>query len=122
MIREEVLNSWNILKNKLLTETNFCKFLANKSFEETCLPMFPLSVNGCRQRLENWTKPSYLIRVDKEKSDIIAETNKLDGKLSEHLSYLSMAFTDRITMFKELTEGWKREIDNNDGPTIEYID
>jgi len=44
----------------------------------------------------------------------------------EHLSFLQLSYADVITMFKELTEGGKRERDYrnspSDGTTIEEVD
>ena len=52
MLRQKVLESWNKYKQKLEKEQKFLKFLATKSFEETPLPMFPLGIDICRQKLD----------------------------------------------------------------------
>lgn len=135
MLREEVLREWKSLSQKLKKERQFLKFLATESFEETPLPMFPLGVNNCRQKLDSWTSVDYSIKLSQHKSSFIEQQNQLESSelISEHLTFLAMVYSNTISMFNDLTQGWKKEKDSyaryrinnenaNDGSTIEEVD
>jgi len=133
MLRQKVLESWNKYKQKLEKEQKFLKFLATESFEETPLPMFPLGIDRCRQNLDSWTSSDYRIKLSQHKSTFIEQQNQLEssGAISEPLGLLAMSYLNTISMFKDLTEGWKKEKDsyaryrrNNSisGPTIQEVD
>ena len=83
------------------------------------LPSFPLGYETARRNLDYWTSIEYLMKIDQEKLEVLA-----DEPSNECLSLLQLTFFNTISMFKELTCGWKKERDNNNqsGPTIEEVD
>ena len=121
MLREQVLVEWRNCKEKHQKEHQFLKFLATQSLEETVLPCFPLGIEACRQRLDHWTDLNYQAKLMQHKSTFIAQEKNF-GEISEPLSFLSLAYIDKINMFNELVKGWKKERDSNNGPTIEEVD
>ena len=133
MLRERVLESWKKYKQKLQKEQKFLKFLATNSFEETVLPIFPLGIGKCREKLDDWTSADYQIKLSQHKTIFIEQQNQLEssGAVNEHLVLLAMAYLDKISMFDDLVRGWKKEKDSyaryrissaSDGPTIEEVD
>jgi len=129
-LRQRVIKSWQSYKEKQLKEQKFVKFLATQSFEETVLPMFPLGIDVCRRALESWNSPNFQAKLSQHKSDFIDQQNQF-GCVNESLGLLAMSYSDKISMFETLIQGWKKEKDsyarykqNNSsgGPTIEELD
>ena len=103
-------------------EMEFLEFLATNAVEESALPMFPLGVSTCRRNLDRWASTDYRAKLDQQKMAIIDRENEFRPTgVNEHLSFLSMAYLDKISMFNDLVEGWKKERDNSE-PTIEEVD
>ena len=123
MLREQVLREWNNCQTKILNFQKAIEFLANQTSLESPLPAFPLGHNTIRRSLDHWTSPEYSVKLDQHKDRIMSNQSLAN---QEHLSLLQLSYADVITMFKELTEGWKRERDYrnspSDGPTIEEVD
>ena len=124
MLREEVLNSWRNYKQKITKLVKDIDFLDEQTLVETALPQFPLDLNAARQNLDRWTNTQFRIKIDENKRKVLeVAEGKLGGWASSYLN--------SISMFKDLTKGWKKEKDsyaryrNNNtgsGPTIEEVD
>ena len=124
MLRQRVLESWKKYKEKAIKLNKDIEFLDEQTFVETALPSFPTGLDTIRRHLDLWTSSNFRIKIDENKSKVLEIQNN-------KLSFLITCYLDKIDMFKELTEGWKKEKDSyaryrnnnsNSGPTIEEVD
>jgi hypothetical protein len=86
------------------------------------LPFFPTGVASCRRSLEQWTSADYQAKINWQKQEI-SDRDLITEKV--WVESLPLVYFNAINMFKELTSGWKQEIDNRTkpfGPTIEEVD
>lgn len=122
MLREQVLREWNDYKEKMIKLNQDLEFLVEQTCFETALPGFPVGINQCRNKLDSWTSSEFSVELDKNKSKLFAGISK-----NGNLEMLTTFYFDKLAMFRDLTQGWKKERDsyaryrassNSDGPTI----
>ena len=115
MLRNQVITQWNDLKKKMIEYKKTIDSLTEQL--EFALPTFPLGYWPTRSRLDSWTDFRYQTTLNQSKE-------KIYDKKIESESLLTFQFNciNAIDMFKELTEGWKKERDSRDGPTIIEVD
>ena len=105
-MREEVLKKWEGLKKKWLNLNEEINFLESKV--DSVLPSFPTGIDSVRRKLDFWTSVDYRLKLDKNKDEVMQKEIK-DERL---MTSWQMFHYNSISMFKELTQGWKEDIDN----------
>ena len=122
MLRQKVLESWNKYKQKLTKLNKDIEFLDEQIFIETALPYFPTGLDTIRGKLDSWTSSNFRVKIDENKSKVLAIQ-------SRKLAFVVSSYLDKISLFEELTEGWKKEKDSyaryrdsDGGPTIHDVD
>ena len=127
MLRTKVLEAWNSYQAKITKLNQDLEFLTEQTCLETALPNFPVGINQCRNQLDSWTSIEFSVKLDKNRSKLLAGISNPNG----NLEMLTTFYLDKLTMFKELTAGWKKERDSyarykqnnaNGGPTIAEVD
>ena len=117
MLREEVLKSWGSCKGKITRLSKDIEFLDEQTAFNV-LPTFPLDFDTARRSLDFWTGIEYRTMISENKTKVLGVEN-------EKLSYWTISYLNKISMFETLTQGWKREINLNSsgsGPTIEEVE
>ena len=108
MLREQVLQEWSGYKAKITKLNQDLEFLTEQTCFETALPNFPVGINQCRNQLDSWTSSEFSAKLDENKSRLFAGISNPNG----HLEMLTTFYFDKIDMFRNLTQGWKKERDS----------
>jgi len=103
MLREQVLESWKKHKEKFFDLKKGISVLSKNS---DSLPMFPIGLTECRNRLESWTSYEYQKKLSEAKKEI----GELE--LPEVIMDLWLSCSSAFDMFQDLTQGWKKEKDS----------
>lgn len=107
MLREKVLGEWNSYKAKITKLNQDLEFLTEQTCFESALPSFPVSLDSARNQLDSWTSSEFSAKLDENKRRILAGISHHD-----HLEMLTTFYFDKISMFRDLTQGWKKERDS----------
>jgi len=114
MLREEVVKEWRSCQEKITKLSKDIELLDEHIFE-SALPSFPTGLDTIRRNLDFWTSSDFRTKIYETKEKV------LEIKNEKLLCWVS-SYLNTISMFEELTKGWKQERDNSSGPTIEEVD
>ena len=126
MLRTKVLEAWNSYQAKITKLNQDLEIFTEQTCLETALPNFPVGINQCRNQLDSWTSSEFSVKLDKNRSKLLAGISE-----NSNLEMLVTFYLDKIDMFRDLTQGWKKERDSyarfkennaNGGPTIAEVD
>ena len=114
MLREEVLQAWKSYREKATKLNKDIELLNEQTFLETAFPSFPTGLETARRKLDSWTSSKFRIEINKNQAKVWEMTNP-------KLTCWASSYLTSISMFEELTTGWKQERDSHSGPTIEEV-
>ena len=114
MLREQVLREWKICQQKVTKLSKDIEFLDEQTLFETALPAFPIGLDTIRRNLDRWTSSEFRVKINQNQAKVREQQNS-------KLVFWVSSYLTSISMFEELTTGWKQERDSHSGPTLEDV-